>query len=102
MILQDVLDDADVLYDNIMFYTTQLVRSCAAYCCFTQYTLSLSLSLSLSVCPTRATSLELYHSRHLNDISFEVPLPSLSPLKTNMESENGDCEKESSPLGHPF
>lgn len=32
-------------------------------------TLSLSLSRSLSVCPTRATSLELYHSRHLNDIS---------------------------------
>ena len=41
---------------------------------------------SLSVCPTRATSLELYHSRHLNDVkgssssvTLEVPLPSLSP-----------------------
>ena len=69
-------------------------------------TLSLSLSLSRSLSqsvpqeqlPLSCTT----HGTWMTSVTFEVLLPSLSPLKTNMESENGDCEKESSPLGHPF
>lgn len=99
MILLDVSDDVDMLYN---LYTMQLVCSCAAYCCFTTYNLSQSVpqeQLPLS-CTTHGTWMT--SNRHLHQWHLKCRYLLYHPKKLTWNLKMVIAKKESSPLGHPF